>query len=179
MARYDKRQGTIAFKCKNCGKNGSGFIGQKYCKDRSCRKFYAMVNCKGCGKEFLSTHQHKRFCRTTCRSDHNNYKNNYKSPWKALGIASATVGAMHELKVAYDLLLKGYEVFRAQSPSCSCDLLILDKGKPKRIEVRTGNYLNSGVLTYPEKKDGSNKYEIMAVVTQDKIYYLPKGSINE
>ena len=81
---------------------------------------------------------------------------------------------MHELKVSYDLLKKGYEVFRAQSPSCSCDLLILDKGKPMRVEVRTGYRLKSGALSYPSNRLSSEKYDVMAVVTDNEIIYIPE-----
>jgi hypothetical protein len=39
---------------------------------------------------------------------------------------------------AVDLMKRGYEVFRALSPACSCDLIALAGGRSLRIEVRTG-----------------------------------------
>jgi len=55
-----------------------------------------------------------------------------------------TVGAIAELVVATDLLKKGYDVFRALSPHCSCDLAILKNRKLYRIEVRNGYRLKNG-----------------------------------
>jgi hypothetical protein len=53
-------------------------------------------------------------------------------------LPTGTVGAMAELLAATDLLMKGFEVFRAVSPSASCDLAILKEGKLLKVEVRTG-----------------------------------------
>ena len=39
---------------------------------------------------------------------------------------------------AVDLMKRGYEVFRALSPACSCDLIALGPFGALRIEVRTG-----------------------------------------
>lgn len=52
-------------------------------------------------------------------------------------------GAIAELAVAADLLKRGYEVFRAQSSTCSCDLIAMIDSEDGtefemlRIEVRT------------------------------------------
>ena len=42
-----------------------------------------------------------------------------------------TTGAIAELVVATDLLGRGYEVFRALSPSCSGDLAVLKNGEAR------------------------------------------------
>ncbi len=49
-----------------------------------------------------------------------------------------TMGTISELIVASDLMLRGYEVFRALSPASSCDLLAMGSDGILRIEVRTG-----------------------------------------
>lgn len=64
-------------------------------------------------------------------------------------ISSSTVGAVGELRVAADLLTKGFEVFRALSPTCSCDLLAMKDGRIIRIECRTntaGNLQRADVV---------------------------------
>lgn len=73
--------------------------------------------------------------------------------------------------VAADLLAKGYEVFRAVSPSCSCDLAILRDGKLTRVEVRTG-YRNghTGAMVYARK----HRAEIVAVAIGNEIVYEPE-----
>ena len=45
---------------------------------------------------------------------------------------------MAELVIAADLMQKGYDVFRALSPHCFCDLLAVKAGRTIRVEVRTG-----------------------------------------
>lgn len=88
-------------------------------------------------------------------------------------IPTGTVGAIGELRVAIDLLSKKYEVFKALSPSCSCDLAILKNGKLKTIEVRTGNEI---MLRSSEKyKKKYVKAEILAIVdyANEKIIYYP------
>ena len=52
------------------------------------------------------------------------------------GLSTPTVGALAELMVAVDLMRRGYEVFRALSPSASCDLAILGTSGLRRVEVR-------------------------------------------
>jgi hypothetical protein len=86
-------------------------------------------------------------------------------------MASGSIGAIGEMRVCADLLSKGFEVFRSVSQSTSCDLVSLWKGKPRRIEVRTGRYGVGGRLAYP--KGDPSKSDIMAVVLHDKIVYIP------
>ena len=67
-------------------------------------------------------------------------------------IPSGTTGAISELSVSSKLLLKGYSVFRALSPSCFCDLIAIKDNIRLSIEVRTG-YINPTTknLTFPKK----------------------------
>ena len=59
------------------------------------------------------------------------------------------VGATSELLVCADLLGRGFEVFRAVSPSTSCDLIALKHGRCVRIQVRTAKLYH--------RKDGSER----------------------
>lgn len=54
-----------------------------------------------------------------------------------LSADTSTTGAIGELQVAVDLLRLGYQVFRAMSPSCPCDLVVMKNGKAVRVEVKT------------------------------------------
>lgn len=63
-------------------------------------------------------------------------------------MSSSSRGALAELLVAADLMARGYEVFRAVSPSASCDLTALKDGLSLRVEVRTGRRMPGGGLGY-------------------------------
>lgn len=90
------------------------------------------------------------------------------------GLSTASVGALHELLVCADLLKRGFHVFRAVSPSCSCDLAILDGSRLLRIEVTTGYKSASGSLSFPEHSP--QNYDVLAVVSAGEISYFPPFS---
>lgn len=75
--------------------------------------------------------------------------------------------------VCADLLLKGYAVFRAVSPACSCDLIVLKDGKLCRVEVTTGHRRDNGKVNCPLKTPGA--YDVLAIVVDDgkEIVYEP------
>jgi hypothetical protein len=57
---------------------------------------------------------------------------------------SGTIGAINELYVSSDLMARGLSVFRALSPSCKCDLIVmLANGDIKKVEVKTGHITGS------------------------------------
>jgi hypothetical protein len=90
-----------------------------------------------------------------------------------LAIPTGTVGAMHELLVAADLMKRGSHVFRALSPSCPGDLMILQGSKIKIVEVTTGYRLLNGTLAYPTRKQ-TERFDVLAVVERTgKINYIP------
>jgi len=119
--------------------------------------------CVGCKKEYIARAKNQLVCY--------NCKDNYKlSITNNLPIG--TVGAISEILVSADLLKKGYEVFRAISPSCSCDLAMLKDNKLLRVEVRTGRNSATGKLYY----SSNMRADIMAVVIHktNEIIYIPK-----
>jgi hypothetical protein len=90
-------------------------------------------------------------------------------------LGTGATGARSELIICADLIRLGYEVFRAVSPQCSCDLMILRKGIAERVEVRTGRRTRAGVA-YPPR----SRADIMAVVARedDSIWYIdPKTNL--
>jgi len=73
--------------------------------------------------------------------------------------------------VAVDLLARGYEVFHAFSPSCSCDLAILKDRSLLRVEVKTG-YRWKGKVHHAKPRDGC--FDIIAVVIEgEPVIYEP------
>ena len=126
--------------------------------------------CIQCGKILPSNRT--KYCSYECG------KLRRQEQWQNLnparGKTSATTGAIGELRVAIDLLIKGYNVFRALSPSCPCDLAILKDGKLLRLEVRTGHLSITGkVYKVISKKDDKTNIDHYAWVLPDKIIYEP------
>jgi hypothetical protein len=76
------------------------------------------------------------------------------------------------LVVAADLLKRGYHVFRAMSPACPCDLVLLENGHLLRVEVTTGFLSGNGTLHHPKKASG--KYDVLAVVCGSAVTYTPE-----
>ena len=120
--------------------------------------------CKGCKKEFITTRPRKIYCSNQCRKDYYNQFNDL-----LINIPNNTRGAINELIVSIDLMKRGYEVFRALSPACSCDLVGFKNKKLFRVEVTSGRIVNGkafGAIHNP------SNYDIFAVVTNNKeIYY--------
>lgn len=132
--------------------------------------------CKLCGKTWTRPDSYRvSYCSAPCRSAAAKAKQQEMNPRLNL-ISTGTVGAMHELVVCVDLLRRGYEIFRAVSPSCSCDLVALCNGKSVRIEVRTGYANKSGGFTWTNQGRDVHKYDVVAVVLHaGGIKYLPEG----
>src|SRR6267378_5697869 len=129
-----------------------------------------MDTCAQCGNPLSVAKQrrHAKFCSGDCS------RTAAREAWRRdnprLSIATATVGTIGELNVGADLLRKGYEVFRALSPACSCDLAVLKAGKLLRVEVTTGYRTKSGRLAGPAKK---HPHDVLALVVNGTIHYRP------
>jgi len=87
-------------------------------------------------------------------------------------VNTGTRGAISELRVAADLLERGFEVFRSVSPSSPCDFAIFRDGELLRLEVRTGHYDRSG-KPYKYSYFDRSKADVLAMVYKDKICYNP------
>ena len=128
--------------------------------------------CGVCRKEFEPSHTTTKFCCYECRSE--GYR---RSKPKSTKSGTGDIGAAHELIVCADLLKKGYSVFRAQSPNCPCDLMLLNSdGRAIRVEVTTGRILSDGGVRSITKDN--NRFDVLAIVTHDwRIFYRdPKGA---
>ena len=113
----------------------------------------------------------RKFCSRKCRRDFE--KELYISHKREIVIARGTVGAISELEVSCDLMKKGFDIFRAMSPSASCDLIILKNKLLLRIEATTGYRLKNNKLYYPKKDN--QKSDCIAVYdeSQNQVYYFP------
>ncbi len=135
--------------------------------------------CSQCGKPiqenpksppYITRLKTNRYCSYECYKAY--YKNLSNSPYK--GKTSATTGAISELRVSIDLLTKGYDVFRALSPSCPCDLAVLKNSSVLRIEVRTVSSSPKGTIyKVKSKRDDKNNIDVYAWVTPNNIIYEP------
>jgi len=83
-------------------------------------------------------------------------KYGFKSP-----LGTAIIGAIGEYLVIADLLEKGYEVFYAATRTSSCDLVILNNGLLRRVEVKVNQQ-----AVFP-------RADILALVTSEGIIYQP------
>ena len=130
-------------------------------------------NCGYCSVSFRSGLKWQRFCSNKCQSK--SWNENYVGKKPEPYLSPGTVGALSELIISIDLLRRGYEVFRALSPSCSCDLAIFKNGQLKRIEVRTGWYTKTGKAAAVKLKE-RDKIDILAIYIRvdNSIHYLPE-----
>jgi hypothetical protein len=130
--------------------------------------------CQDCNRFFYNTKDTKRKYCYECLTKHDN-DNVDRLTSKKYGINSATkIGALSELVASIDLIRKGYDVFRALSASCPCDLIIIKDGLLKRVEVRTAS-MRRGQLSYSDGDIEEGKSDILALVLDDDVLYaLPK-----
>jgi hypothetical protein len=122
--------------------------------------------CKNCGENIRVTERSTRvFCSEDCRR-----AGAYED--KTLGLSAGTVGAYSELIASADLLRRGYEVYRAVSPTCSSDLVAIKDGKRLTIEVRTARRSRTGTLHYSTRSFRSDHYALVEVAAS-KVTYEP------
>lgn len=83
-----------------------------------------------------------------------------------------TIGAVHEMLVSYDLLKRGWHVFRSVSGSSPYKLIAI-KGKNEiKVEVTTGHRFGE-VLHHPKRNPGP--WDVLAIVVRDdEIIYRPE-----
>ena len=133
------------------------------------------MKCRLCGTDIpvgRLSYRRTIFCSAICRRQHE--KQQYAKANPSSHLTTTTVGTLSELKVSIDLLQKGYEVFRAVSSSCSCDLALLKDGKLLRVEVTTGHFSPRNRIPYfPLRKQNNGKFDILAIVTLGEIVYKP------
>lgn len=90
-------------------------------------------------------------------------------------LSPGDTGAISELIAATDLMRRGFHVFRALSPSASCDLILLDRTTATRVEVRTTRRNLNGLCSAPISVRDCGRYDILALVVDSKeVFYIPE-----
>lgn len=129
--------------------------------------------CETCSAPFTTTRTAQRCCSKKCT--HTRYLKEWReaNPVDYTKVTTGSVGAAGELLVASDLLMKGFHVFRSLSPSCPCDLAILQDGTLLRIEVTTAHWARGGKLQSPKKDN--ERYDVIAYIMRSsrEIIYDP------
>ena len=124
--------------------------------------------CVNCGTSFETTMSQKVHCDSLCRKE--SWRKRYTGVndlGKLPKLPSNKVGAMTEIFVSAYLLERGFDVFRAMSPSSSCDLIIIKDKKSYRVEVRTGSYNSTGKLQIHFSDNDLGRSEILAIRARD------------
>lgn len=94
-------------------------------------------------------------------------------------ISSSNKGALAELAVCSNLLIRRYHVFRCVSPACPFDLVVSDGKKCFRLEVKfswSTKFALFLLRSQNKKILPSKKHDILAVYDHEtkKIHYVPK-----
>ena len=151
-------------------------VERKACSPRPSTIQWEERTCEICNETFkASIFKNQKYCSRACaqKAQHNKYRSSNPLSQLALRgikLSTSTKGALSELKVAIDLIEKGYEVFKAVSPGTSCDYAIWKDGKLLRLEVKSRFYGCSGVMS----KNPPHKADILALVYPDNlITYTP------
>jgi hypothetical protein len=126
--------------------------------------------CAFCQTSFLPQNSWQRFCSRRCQADSYYLRAGTVSAYPHA--TSSTVGAIAEYRVVIDLLGKGYEVFKACSPACSCDLIATRKGEIHRLEVRTAN--RNQITGVVQKRRIGFRADGFAWVVGSEIIYEPR-----
>lgn len=130
--------------------------------------------CPQCGKKIEGKHStNKKYCTRKCANQF--AIDNFRRNNPATSLPKGTVGTISELKICIDLLGKGYEVFRAVSTTCSCDIAFLHKEKLFRVEVTTGYIGCNNNIIHAKPANEKHRYDYLAIVTKcGKIIYQPE-----
>ena len=134
-----------------------------------------MEMCGACGSP-IPEERKRRFpsvktCSPACIKEYSQLRYREANPLRRVG-PTGTVGAISELRVAADLMIKGFEVFRAMSPAAICDLLVLKNGNLLRVEVKTGFRGRLGKLLPAPRPDAAKKHDILALSMPSEIIYV-------
>jgi hypothetical protein len=71
---------------------------------------------------------------------------------------------------------RGFDVYRALSPACPCDLVAIHGNRVLRIEVKSATLYINGVISLGKLAPSQvGRCDVLASVTQDgKVYYDPE-----
>lgn len=141
-----------------------------------------VTNCLQCGsslEHLKGNYPWRKFCSLQCSRKWQVQEHHKYNPVRGLALPYHVIGTIAELRVAADLMLKGYKIFRAIANN-SCDLVILKNGQLLRVEVKSGFRTLSG-KPYKQgiKKGHESNYDVLAHVFIDEIVYEPELSLKQ
>ncbi len=128
--------------------------------------------CLHCKAVFEPKRPSQLYCTSSCRKSLHKERFQVDSVSRRLNLPTPTVGALSELRAATDLMMRGYHVFRALSPSCPCDLVAMHNGACLMIEVRTAYQREPDGHVFAPRARRINGV-VLALVTPDAIIYEP------
>lgn len=122
--------------------------------------------CGVCKKGYQKTYGNK-YCSEECRQINiDSRKTDHYD------LSPGTIGAINELKVCVDLMIKGFNVFRCMSPNSPHDLIISKDKELLKVEVTTGTrYINGNIQHSPKNH---HDFDVLAIVVfPGDIIYRP------
>jgi hypothetical protein len=143
------------------------------------------IRCRHCGKQILPRGKAKLvYCSIECEREcmrivtQATYKS--RSNTAETRLNTCQTGARSELCATCDLMSKGYEVFRALSPSSSCDLVIIKNGGMRRVEVRTAIVGRApDEISFSTTAKDRGRQDIFAGVVGDQVFYFDAITLQE
>lgn len=133
------------------------------------------VICTECDTPFKGLRRNAKYCSTKCRYEAARRTYTITPLSKQHNISTTTLGAVNELRVSTDLMLKGYHIFRALSPACPCDIIAMKDGICLMVEVKTGFNNGRNGKNYMSPLHDGNIFDVLAVIfTDGTIIYKPE-----
>jgi hypothetical protein len=130
--------------------------------------------CAHCGAAFTPKSYRHAYCRVACQGAAIKARNIIPSfDLGDVQVTKGTRGAISELRVAVDLMSKGFHVFRAMSSSCPCDLVVWKSGGPfVKVEVKSASKSakDGAIYRQPSKR---NEFDVICHATLDELVYEP------
>lgn len=140
---------------------------------RGIRLESSLANCLQCSKPISDSRRRKgaRYCNQWCRRAF--YRSGQKAWEPNPNSDPTTVGAAGELRVAADLLMRGYQVYRAIHFGAPCDLVTFKDGRFLRVEVKSKMDKKELAKNWPRSRSPKN-YDVLAIIYRDgQIDYYP------
>lgn len=127
----------------------------------------------GCGREFRprrGRHPHV-YCSKRCG---NVVRLAREAPSVTLGLCAGDVGTVGELIVSADLIMHGWQVFRAISPAATCDIVAMKGDQVIRVEVKKAQRLKRDPSLVNHGRALRGRYDVLALWFSDlTINYSP------
>lgn len=132
-------------------------------------RFMSLKRCITCLRTFQTKRSQQRYCDKACRVKH--YNDGIYERSECGKIATPTVGAISELVIASDLLLKNLAVFRALSPACKVDLIVSDQEGNVMVEVRTAyRRVKDGAVFFPSVHQNADLFAVYLRSSRQCLY---------